>query len=76
MRTPILPLLLCSALSAQGGNIRLWLRGDDFGYTHASNVAMDEAFNSGLMTSGSLLVPGSWFDRLAGPRDLFDSKPR
>ena len=37
MRAIVLLLLLCSAASAQDGKIRLWLRGDDFGYTHASN---------------------------------------
>lgn len=61
MRALILLLLFCSALSAQDGKIRLWLRGDDFGYTHASNMAMEQAFNQGFMSSGSLLVPGPWF---------------
>jgi predicted glycoside hydrolase/deacetylase ChbG (UPF0249 family) len=65
MRALILLLLLCSTLPAQDGKIRLWLRGDDFGYTHASNVAMEQAFNSGAMTSGSLLVPGPWFAETA-----------
>ncbi len=45
---------------AQDDKIRLWLRGDDFGYTHASNVAMEMAFNKGIMTSASLLIPGPW----------------
>lgn len=45
---------------AQDDKIRLWLSGDDFGYTHASNVAMEKAFNEGLMTSASLLIPGPW----------------
>lgn len=65
MRALILLLLLCSALPAQDGKIRLWLRGDDFGYTHASNVAMEKAFNQGFMSSGSLLVPGPWFAETA-----------
>lgn len=66
MRALILLLFfLCSALPAQDGKIRLWLRGDDFGYTHASNVAMEQAFNQGFMSSGSLLVPGPWFAETA-----------
>ena len=65
MRSLILLLLICSALPAQDSKIRLWLRGDDFGYTHASNVAMEQAFNQGFMSSGSLLVPGPWFTETA-----------
>lgn len=65
MRTLILLLVFCSALPAQDGKIRLWLRGDDFGYTHASNLAMEQAFRKGFMTSGSLLVPGPWFSETA-----------
>lgn len=55
-------LAVCSAVPtwAQDDKIRLWLRGDDFGYTHASNVAMEKAFNEGIMTSASLLIPGPW----------------
>lgn len=65
MRTLILFVLFCSALPAQDGKIRLWLRGDDFGYTHASNMAMKQAFDEGFMSSGSLLVPGPWFAETA-----------
>lgn len=65
MRALSLLLLLCSAASAQDGKIRLWLRGDDFGYTHASNMAMQKAFEQGFMSSASLLVPGPWFSESA-----------
>ena len=65
MRAIVLLILLCSAASAQDGKIRLWLRGDDFGYTHASNVAMQKAFEEGFMSSASLLVPGPWFAETA-----------
>ena len=47
------------------GKIRLIVRGDDFGYTHASNEAMLQAFASGFMTSASLLVPSPWFAEAA-----------
>lgn len=65
MRALILLILFCSALPAQDGKIRLWLRGDDFGYTHASNMAMEKAFNQGFMSSASALVPGPWFAETA-----------
>ncbi|MDA0204940.1 MAG: ChbG/HpnK family deacetylase [Acidobacteria bacterium] len=65
IRPLILLLLLCSAASAQDEKIRLWLRGDDFGYTHASNMAMEKAFEEGFMSSASLLVPGPWFSESA-----------
>ncbi len=48
-----------------GEAIRLIVRGDDFGYTHASNEAMVRAFASGFMTSASLLVPAPWFAEAA-----------
>jgi hypothetical protein len=37
------------------------VRGDDFGYTHASNAAMAPAFAGGIMRSASVLVTGPWF---------------
>jgi len=45
----ILLFVFCSALPAQDGKIRLGLHGDDFAYAHASNVAMEQAFNQGFM---------------------------
>jgi predicted glycoside hydrolase/deacetylase ChbG (UPF0249 family) len=56
----LLVACICTPAWAQDGKIRLWLRGDDFGYTHASNVAMEKTFNEGIMTSASLLMPGPW----------------
>lgn len=41
------------------------MRGDDFGYLHASNEAMLLAFEDGVMTSASLLVPAPWFAEAA-----------
>ena len=51
--------------SAQDGRIRLIVRGDDFGYTHASNEAMEQAFAEGIMQSASVLAPGPWFTETA-----------
>ncbi len=45
--------------------VRLIVRGDDFGSTHASNMAMAEAFRDGIMTSASVLVSGPWFREAA-----------
>ena len=64
-------LLLALALAAVGNGqsqddrIRVIVRGDDFGYTHASNLAMEPAFERGIMTSASVLVPGPWFAETA-----------
>jgi hypothetical protein len=68
MRAILLVSIFCAAtagLDAQDGKIRLWLRGDDFGYTHASNMAMETAFEEGFMSSAGLLVPGPWFSESA-----------
>jgi predicted glycoside hydrolase/deacetylase ChbG (UPF0249 family) len=45
--------------------IRLIVRGDDFGYTHASNQALEPAFQRGIMRSASVLTPGPWFAETA-----------
>ncbi len=58
-------LLLLAATSAGGAEpVRLIVRGDDFGYSHASNMALAPAFE-GIMTSASLLAPGPWFRETA-----------
>ena len=62
MRCAVVFLAFASLASAQ---IRLIVRDDDFGYSHASNVAMVEAFEEGVMTSASVLVPGPWFSETA-----------
>lgn len=64
-------LTLCFAVlgagpaRAQDESIRLVVRGDDFGYTHASNEAMRRAFEDGIMTSASALAAGPWFAETA-----------
>lgn len=59
------PLLCAFCVPSQAADpIRLVVRGDDFGYTHASNIALPKAFD-GIMTSASVLVPGPWFSETA-----------
>lgn len=45
--------------------IRVLIRGDDFGLTHGSNLAMQDAFTRGQMTSASVLPSGAWFQETA-----------
>lgn len=46
-------------------HVRLIVRGDDFASTHASNVAMEEGFASGILTSASVLVTTPWLSEAA-----------
>jgi len=45
--------------------IRLIIRGDDIGNTHASNLALEQAFKNGLMTSASVMSSAPWFTETA-----------
>ncbi len=63
-RLILMAVCACAGAGAQD-LIRLVVRGDDFGYTHASNLALDDAFERGVMTSASVLVPGPWFSETA-----------
>jgi len=55
--------LIMGAASAQ--NIRLIVRGDDMGMTQGSLAAFERAFNTGVLTSGAIIVPGPWFEGAA-----------
>jgi hypothetical protein len=48
-------------LRAQDKGIRLIVRGDDIGSSHAANVACIRAYKEGIMTSVELMVPCAWF---------------
>ncbi len=61
----VLAVAAAASLQAQSDEIRLIVRGDDFGYSHASNEALAPAFDRGIMTSASVLVPGPWFGETA-----------
>ncbi len=41
--------------------IRLIVRGDDMGFSHSGNVALIEAYRSGMEKSIEVLVPAPWF---------------
>jgi hypothetical protein len=46
-------------------DIKLIVRGDDFGMTHGSLLAFEKGFNDGILTCGSLLVQAPWFEGAA-----------
>ena len=45
--------------------IRLIIRGDDIGNTHASNLALEQAFKKGILTSASVMSSAPWFTETA-----------
>jgi predicted glycoside hydrolase/deacetylase ChbG (UPF0249 family) len=45
--------------------IQLIVRGDDLGMTHACNMAVKKAFEEGILTCSSILVPAPWFEMAA-----------
>jgi len=47
--------------NAQNNNIRLIIRGDDMGYTHAGNEALIECYKNGIEKSIEIIVPSPWF---------------
>lgn len=58
-------IIFCSALihctNAQHKGIRLIVRGDDMGYSHAGNEALIKCFKEGIETSIEVIVPSPWF---------------
>ncbi|NQV34653.1 MAG: ChbG/HpnK family deacetylase [Phycisphaeraceae bacterium] len=57
-------LMLVGAVSLWGQDqkeIRLIIRADDMGSSHAANVACIQAFKEGIVTSVELMVPCPWF---------------
>jgi predicted glycoside hydrolase/deacetylase ChbG (UPF0249 family) len=56
---------LATLALAQSQEIRLVVRGDDFGMTQGSLVAFEKAFNEGVLTSGAIQVPAPWFEGAA-----------
>jgi predicted glycoside hydrolase/deacetylase ChbG (UPF0249 family) len=54
-------LLFFSIVSAQQQAIRLIVRGDDMGYSHAGNEALLKCYKEGIETSIEVIVPSPWF---------------
>ena len=57
-------LLLCLCLlevAAQQKPIKLIVRGDDMGFTHAANEALIKSYKKGFETSIEIIVPSPWF---------------
>jgi len=53
------------AAGAAESSIRLIVRGDDMGMTHAANEAVKLAFRDGILTAVGILVPSPWFEEAA-----------
>src|SRR3982751_2931351 len=48
------------------GKIRLVVRADDFGFSHASNMALERLLKEGVMTSAGVIVNTGWLDETVG----------
>ncbi|MFP4094394.1 MAG: polysaccharide deacetylase family protein [Cyclobacteriaceae bacterium] len=48
-------------VQAQEAPIRLIIRSDDMGFSHAANHAMIETYEKGITTSVEIMVPTPWF---------------
>ncbi len=46
-------------------DIRLIMRGDDFGFCHAANLAFEKCFTEGVLTCGAVMVSAPWFEEAA-----------
>ena len=44
---------------------KLIIRGDDLGMTQGTLEAFEKAFNNGVLTCASIIVPGAWFEGTA-----------
>ncbi|MFC1693144.1 carbohydrate deacetylase [Candidatus Latescibacterota bacterium] len=58
-------LLIVWTQPASPQDMRLIVRGDDFGMTQGSLAAFEKAFNEGILTCGALQVPAPWFEGAA-----------
>lgn len=54
-----------SLLLAQTEPIRLLVRVDDMGFSHAANIACMETYRNGIARSVEVMVPGPWFEEAA-----------
>ena len=63
----LFPAVLCSTAifssgaEARDNEIRLIIRGDDIGSSHAANVACIQSYREGIMQTVEVMVPCPWF---------------
>jgi predicted glycoside hydrolase/deacetylase ChbG (UPF0249 family) len=57
----LLMLLILNNACTQQQAIRLIVRGDDMGYSHAGNEAIIKCYKEGIQTSVEVIVPSPWF---------------
>ncbi len=57
---PCLLLVVGAALSATAGDIKLLVRADDIGSSHAANLACIRAYKEGIARSTELMIPCPW----------------
>lgn len=65
-------IIFLTAGMTNAQDIKLIIRGDDMGMTQGSLIAFERAFNEGVLTCGSIIVPGPWFE---GAADLCKRNP-
>lgn len=58
----LLSFLEPNSIQAQDGKIRLLVRGDDIGSSHAANEACIKVFKEGIARSLEIMVPAPWFN--------------
>ncbi len=58
----IMPGLICTGAQGEGDGIRLIVRADDIGSSHAANVACIKSFREGVARSVEVMVPCPWFN--------------
>lgn len=54
-------LVYCISCTAQTGETRLIVRGDDMGYSHSGNLALIKSYKEGIQKSIEVIVPSPWF---------------
>lgn len=54
-------MLFVFSVQSQTKNIRLIVRGDDMGFSHAGNVGIIKAYKEGIEQSIEVIVPSPWF---------------
>ena len=54
--------LTCLGTAAEDSGIRLIVRGDDIGSSHAANVACIRCYREGIARSVEVMVPAPWFN--------------